>query len=176
MTVGGASPEEARLTHLDDHGRARMVDVTAKSVTRRQAEARCTVRAGEGALAVLDDQMEERRGDARCAGILGAKVTSQLIPLCHPLPLDDIELRINRVPDGFAIAAVTTVDQRTGVEMEALTACALAGLSLVAALLPHDPAARIDDLTLWRKSGGRSGTWVRDPGGAVTHTPAHRAP
>jgi cyclic pyranopterin monophosphate synthase len=172
MTSTGAPRDEGSFTHLDEHGNARMVDVTAKAVTRRIAEARCNVVASEMALAAIADQMDEVRGDARCAGLLAAKLTAQLIPLCHPLFLDHVEVHLAPVPGGFAVVATTAVDQRTGVEMEALAACGLAGLVLVAALLPHDPGARMDDLTLWQKSGGRSGTWVRHSGDEVVHTPA----
>lgn len=150
-----------RLTHLDDQGRARMVDVTAKPVTARQAVARCAVRADPGAVRQLD--AAEPIAAARVAGVQAAKLTYQLIPLCHPLLLDDLRVEVEVADDGFAVAAVATVQDRTGVEMEALTACGAAGLSLVMALLPLDPRATLGDLALWHKSGGRSGTWERRP-------------
>jgi cyclic pyranopterin phosphate synthase len=164
--------DEGRLTHLDAQGRARMVDVTAKPVTRRLAEARCVVRARPDALAALAGS-PEAVGDARSAGVLGAKLTSQLIPLCHPLLLDRIEVAVSVGAVEAEIRASAAVDERTGVEMEALTACAMAALALVSALVGSDPTAHIDDLTLWHKSGGRSGTWERDERtGAVAHRDA----
>jgi len=152
-----------RLTHVDEHGRAHMVDVSAKPVTRRVAEARCTVRSASDVTAVLDrppggvDLLET----ARVAGIMAAKRTPTLVPLCHPLLLDGFAVDVAVVPGGFAVRAVTSVADRTGVEMEALTACAAAALVLVQALLEVDPFASVEDLTLWHKSGGRSGVWER---------------
>ncbi|MGH9087798.1 MAG: cyclic pyranopterin monophosphate synthase MoaC [Acidimicrobiales bacterium] len=151
--------DERRLTHLDDQGRARMVDVTAKPVTARQAVARCVVRGERDAMRQLD--AAEPIAAARVAGIQAAKLTYQLIPLCHPLLLDDLWVDIEAVDDGFSVQAVATVQDRTGVEMEALTACGAAGLSLVMALLPFDPRAAVGGLALWHKSGGRTGTWER---------------
>ena len=160
MTPPGGR-DDRRLTHLDDQGRARMVDVTAKPVTARQAVARCVVRAEPAAVRKLPTDETDPVATAEVAGIQTAKLTYQLIPLCHPLLLDDIRVDIEQVEDGFSIEASATVQDRTGVEMEALTACGAAGLSLVMALLPFDPMATIGELTLWHKSGGRSGTWER---------------
>ena len=160
-------PGAPRLTHIDEHGRARMVDVSGKPVTRRVAEARCSVRSGGDVAAVLArppggaDLVET----ARIAGIMAAKRTPTLIPLCHPLLLDGVEVDVAVVADGFAVRAVTSVAERTGVEMEALTACAAAALVLVQALLDVDPSASVEDLTLWHKSGGRSGVWERPAAG-----------
>ena len=154
--------DEGQLTHVDARGRARMVDVTGKAVTARRAVARCVVRASEEAvrsLAGLPDTLPF----ARAAGVQAAKRTADLIPLCHPLPIDDIDVRIELAgPGELAVTATATVADRTGVEMEALTACGVAGLTVAMALLPVDPEARVDALTLWHKSGGRSGTWSRD--------------
>ena len=151
-----------RLTHVDESGAARMVDVTGKAVTPRRAVARCVVRASDEAvrsLAGLPDVVPF----ARAAGIQAGKRTSDLIPLCHPLPLDDIDVRIEPAGSGaLAVTATATVQDRTGVEMEALTACGVAGLTVAMAMLPVDPEARVDALTLWHKSGGRSGTWSRE--------------
>lgn len=157
---GGAVP---RLTHVDEHGKAHMVDVSGKPVTRRVAEARCSVRTLGDVAAVLDhppggaDLVET----ARIAGIMAAKRTPDLVPLCHPLLLDGFAVDVAVVADGFEVRAVTSVSERTGVEMEALTACAAAALVLVQALLDVDPCASVEDLTLWHKSGGRSGVWRR---------------
>jgi cyclic pyranopterin phosphate synthase len=155
-----------RLTHVDEHGRAHMVDVSGKPVTRRVAEARCAVRSTADIGAVLDhppggaDLIET----ARIAGVMAAKRTPSLVPLCHPLLLDGFDVEVAVVPGGFAVRAVTSVADRTGVEMEALTACAAAALVLVHALLEVDPRSSVEDLTLWHKSGGRSGVWERPDG------------
>jgi len=160
-------PGGPRLTHIDEHGKAHMVDVSGKPVTRRVAEARCSVRSVGDVTAVLAhppggaDLVET----ARIAGIMAAKRTPTLVPLCHPLLLDGIEVEVAVVTGGFAVRAVTSVAERTGVEMEALTACAAAALVLVQALLDVDPCASVEDLTLWHKSGGRSGVWERPADG-----------
>ena len=152
-----------RLTHLDEHGRARMVDVTAKPRTARLAVAWCVVVTCVDVAAALRssrDGMDPVEA-ARVAGMQAAKQTSSLIPLCHPIRIDrvtvDVEVRAHRVE----IMAVTEIVERTGVEMEALAACAIAGLSLVGELLDFDPHASVEELTLWHKSGGRSGEWQR---------------
>lgn len=157
---------EAPLTHVDDRGHARMVDVTAKPVTQRHALARCVVRTTDTAaksLLATDDAI----AFARAAGILGANRTPQLVPLCHPLPLDDVDIRVDVSEGTIEVLTETAVVARTGIEIEALTACGIAALNLVMALLPHDPTAHIDTLAVWEKSGGRSGTWRRSeaPGG-----------
>jgi cyclic pyranopterin phosphate synthase len=125
----GAKP---RLTHIDEHGKAHMVDVTGKDVTRR------------------------------VAGVQAAKLTSTLIPLCHPLLIDRSVVDVAVVDGGVAVRAVTTVAGRTGVEIEALTACAVASLVLIQTFFDHDPETSVEGLTVWHKSGGRSGTWERD--------------
>jgi cyclic pyranopterin monophosphate synthase len=157
------APDERALSHVDEHGKARMVDVTAKATTERRAVARCVVRTsapGE----ILDDPWLV--GCARVAGVQAAKATASLIPLCHPLPIDETDVEIGACDEGLEIRATTSVAAKTGVEMEALTACAAAGLSVVSFLVDVDPAALIDDLTLWHKSGGRSGRFDRrGPGG-----------
>jgi cyclic pyranopterin monophosphate synthase len=154
--------DDGRLTHVDTRGRARMVDVTGKPVSARRAVARCVVRASPDAVGSLVE-LPDTIPFARAAGVHAAKRTSDLIPLCHPLPLDDIDVRIEAAAPGeLAVTATTTVHDRTGVEMEALTACGVAALTVVMALLPADPCARLDSLTLWHKSGGRSGTWTRE--------------
>lgn len=161
-----SSPEDvsagtpAVFTHLDERGHARMVDVTAKPETARQAIARCVVRGVPEAIerAAKGDDAEEMW---RAAGIAGAKSLSSLVPLCHPLPLDDIRLDVIVGNDTISVTAATAVFARTGVEMEALAACALAGLSVLMHVLPFDPEAVLTTLGLWHKSGGRSGTWDR---------------
>lgn len=151
------------LTHVDEHGKAHMVDVTGKAPTLRIAEARCSVHTTADVDKLLDDPTiaSDLVETARFTGILGAKQTSSLIPLCHPIRLEGVAVDIERASDGFRVIAEATVTERTGVEMEALTACATAALVLLQPLLGVDPAASIEGLTLWRKSGGRSGTWRR---------------
>ncbi len=163
------------LTHIDEHGQARMVDVTAKPLTRRVALAKCAVVTTADATKVLDespDGLDAVEG-ARFAGIQAAKQTSSLIPLCHPIRLDRVMVYVDVEVHKIEISAVTEIVERTGVEMEALTACAVAALSLVKALIHVDPHASIEDLTLWHKSGGRSGNWERSgPGGRLTRNVA----
>jgi cyclic pyranopterin monophosphate synthase len=157
------------LTHLDEQGRARMVDVTAKPLTRRVAVARCAVVTTVDALAAFAaprdgaDPVEA----ARVAGMQGAKQTSSLVPLCHPIRIDRVSVDMHVGEDRIEITAVTEIVERTGVEMEALTACAVAGLTLVCSLLEHDPEVSVQELTLWHKSGGRSGEWQRSESGAL---------
>lgn len=153
---------ERPFSHINAEGKLRMVDVSNKRPTRRQAQASCHV------LTVADVDALETRADgldarhaARVAGVLAAKRTSDLIPLCHSLNLNDVDVEIV-VGDGRVdIAATVTAIQRTGVEMEALSACAFAALTIVDALRRVDPNVRMDDLVLQRKEGGRSGTWGR---------------
>jgi cyclic pyranopterin phosphate synthase len=162
------------LTHIDRKGRARMVDVTGKPLTRRVAVARCAVMTEVGtsrALAGTPDGIDVIEA-ARFAGIHAAKCTASLIPLCHPIRIDGVTVDVVTGPDRFEITAVTEIVERTGVEMEALTACAVAALTLVKALAEVDPAASVEDLTLWHKSGGRSGDWERSgPDGRMIHQP-----
>ena len=165
MTSGdrtsGPSGDEA-FTHLDAGGHAHMVDVTAKPVTHRQATARCVVKATPGAFEATAKD-EDLVPFARAAGIHAAKQAWSLIPLSHPLPLDEVDVRVNvDAARGVAdVRASTSVVARTGIEIEALTACAFTGLTLLMALRNDDPDAQLTTLALWHKSGGRSGTWVR---------------
>lgn len=158
-TRGTDGPE---FTHLDETGRARMVDVTGKPATERLATARCVVRASPGALeAVAKD--EDAVPFAKVAGIHAAKLTPSLVPLCHPLPLDGVDVGVDLdTSRGTArIRVSTSVVARTGIEVEALTACGFTGLTLLMALRHYDPDAVLTTLALWHKSGGRSGTWER---------------
>ncbi|MDT5153728.1 MAG: cyclic pyranopterin monophosphate synthase [Mycobacterium sp.] len=153
-----------RLSHLDDSGAAHMVDVTAKDATRRTAVA-------VGILRTRADVVEMiatgglPKGDAlataRVAGILAAKRTSDLIPLCHQLALTgvDVEFEVRTTEVGITATARTT--DRTGVEMEALTAVSVAALTLYDMLKAVDPAATIDGIAVLRKDGGKTGTWER---------------
>lgn len=139
-----------------------MVDVSSKRATKRQAMARCLVVtvANLDALEPWTDGIDPVHA-ARVAGVHAAKRTSDLIPLCHSLNLNDVDVQLNVNDDGIEISATVTATQRTGVEMEALTACAFAALSIVDSLQKADPYARIDDLVLLKKEGGKSGPWGR---------------
>jgi cyclic pyranopterin monophosphate synthase len=159
----GRAPSEGVLTHLDAQGHAHMVDVTAKPLTRRLAVARCAVVTTIDAVAALGDAgngMDSVEA-ARVAGIQGAKQTSSLVPLCHSIRVDHVSVDVEVSTHRIEITAVTEIVERTGVEMEALTACAVAGLTLVCSLLELDPEVSMEELTLWHKSGGRSGYWQR---------------
>jgi molybdenum cofactor biosynthesis protein MoaC len=166
--------EGDRLTHTDGLGKARMVDVTGKPWTRRRAVARCRVLIGEPTMIRLCEnpslEMPTSSGTladvlatARIAGIQAAKDTAGLVPLCHSLSLSGIEVRLSLLSDGIGIEGEATTTGPTGVEMEALTACAFAALSAVSALRAAQPEISIEELSLWEKSGGRSGSWERRP-------------
>jgi cyclic pyranopterin phosphate synthase len=165
--------ESGGLTHIDEHGRARMVDVTAKPLTHRVALAKCTVVTSADiskAFAQNPNGIDIVEA-ARVAGMQGAKQTAMLIPLCHPIRLDRVSVDVQVASHQIEVSALTEIIERTGVEMEALTACSMAALTLVQALIDVDPEATIEDLTLWHKSGGRSGYWVRsDRQGVLTRT------
>jgi cyclic pyranopterin monophosphate synthase len=157
------------LTHLDPLGRARMVDVTPKDPTHRRAVARCVVRMQpETVNKVAANAMS--KGDvlavARVAGIQAAKQTAHLIPLCHPLLVGAVFVNFTLGDDTIEVeASVDTID-RTGVEMEAMTACAVAGLTIYDMCKSVDRGIVMSELTLWEKTGGRSGTYRREPGQA----------
>ena len=153
-----------QLTHVDSRGAARMVDVSAKSVTVREATATGRVRTSAQVVALLrDDGLP--KGDAlavaRVAGIAGAKRTPDLVPLCHPVALHAVSVDLEILYDGVLITATTRTADRTGVEMEALTAVAAAGLALLDMIKAVDRSASITDIQVESKSGGRSGTWRR---------------
>lgn len=160
-----ARGDHAGLTHIDGQGQARMVDVMGKPLTRRVAVAKCVVVTEMDTRKALAHPPEgiDVVEAARVAGIQAAKKTATLIPLCHPIRIDGVQVDVVVGPNRFEISAITEIIERTGVEMEALTACAMAALTLVHALVEVDPTASIEDLTLWHKSGGRSGEWNRDP-------------
>lgn len=151
------------LTHLDAEGHARMVDVGAKQPTRRLALARGRIRMSPVALAAIRDG-EVPKGDvlatARIAGIMAAKRTGELIPLCHPLALDSVSVDFAFVDDGVEVTASAALTARTGVEMEALTAASLALLTIYDMAKAIDKAMVIDSVRLIAKTGGKSGDWV----------------
>lgn len=153
-----------RLTHIDDSGRANMVDVSDKAVTTREAVAEGRVRMSAATLALAlsgDAKKGDVRATAELAGIMAAKRTSDLIPLCHPLALSKVEVRIEPADDGLRVAARVKTSGRTGVEMEALTAVSVACLTVYDMLKAADKAMTIDAVRLASKSGGKSGDWVR---------------
>jgi cyclic pyranopterin monophosphate synthase len=154
------------FSHLDSQGRAAMVDVSAKPVSRRVAAASCLVRLGAETVARLGSLP---KGDAltvaRVAGIQGAKRAADWVPLAHPLALDHVEVTIVPVPEGVRIASTVVATARTGAEMEALAACAAAALALYDMVKAVEKGAVITDLRLERKSGGRSGDFERPTGG-----------
>jgi cyclic pyranopterin phosphate synthase len=150
------------LSHVDHDGRIKLVDVADKAATRRVAEARCLLISfvDPTTLATPTDGQNPITA-ARLAGIFAAKNTANLIPLCHPLALHEVSVDIERHPRGAEVLSrVVTVD-RTGVEMEALTACSFAALSLVNSLLHLDAGAHVEDAVILSKSGGTSGDWGR---------------
>jgi cyclic pyranopterin phosphate synthase len=155
-----------RLTHLDRHGRARMVDVSPKAVSQREAIARGEVRMHPDTLGRLTAGTLPK-GDvlavARLAGIMAAKRTADLVPLCHPLPLDHVDVTLTPDPSEVrvCIESRVRVTARTGVEMEALTAVAVAGLTLYDMCKAIDREMTIGAIRLVRKTGGRSGRFVR---------------
>ncbi len=154
------------LTHFDEHGASRMVDTSAKPETLRQARASGTVRLAPATVALIRDRALAK-GDvlevARLAGIMAAKRTSDLIPLCHPLPLTAVQLDFAFTgEDSLRIEATARVFGRTGVEMEALTAVSVAALTVYDMCKAVDRTMTITDVRLEEKSGGRSGTFRRD--------------
>jgi cyclic pyranopterin phosphate synthase len=156
-------PVAKRLTHLDDKGAARMVDVAEKPATMREATAECIVRmTAETADAV---RAGTAKGDAlqvaRVAGIMAAKRTPDLIPLAHPLPITSVGVEFEYVDGGVRVVATARVVGQTGVEMEALTAAAVAGLTLIDMTKGVERGVYIENVRLLEKSGGRSGHWKR---------------
>ena len=155
----------ADLTHLDESGAARMVDVSDKTVTAREAVAAGRVRVSPRVVELLRGEGVPK-GDAlavaRLAGIMGAKRTPDLVPLCHPLAITGVTVDLSVADDSVEIVATVRTTDRTGVEMEALTAVAVAGLAVVDMVKAVDKGAVITDVRVIRKSGGRGGTWTRD--------------
>lgn len=161
------------FSHLDPLGRARMVDVTPKEPTHRRAVARCKVYALPVTIEAIANR-EVKKGDvfavARVAGIQAAKRTSDMIPLCHPLLVGSVSINFELAIDHVVVEAnVDTVD-RTGVEMEALHACATAALTIYDMCKSADRGMVIGELALWEKTGGRSGTYRRSDNVAPTVT------
>lgn len=155
---------EPTFSHLDDKGHARMVDVGDKSVTRRRAVAKGTVSMSPATAAAIASG-DLPKGDvlavARVAGIQAAKRTADLIPLCHPLPLTSVTVEIEVGDSSVGITAVAETTGQTGVEMEALTAVAVAALTVYDMCKSADKEMTIGEIALWEKSGGRSGDYRR---------------
>ncbi len=157
--------DQEHLSHLDPAGEARMVDVGAKSETERRARARGLVLVSEETLAAVrrgDSKKGDIRAVAQLAGIMAAKRTAELIPLCHPLPITHIEVsvRFKDSPAGIEVEATAATKARTGVEMEALTAVSVAALTVYDMVKGLEREARITDIRLIEKHGGRSGDVV----------------
>jgi cyclic pyranopterin phosphate synthase len=164
MRAHARTRKKATLTHVDSRGEARMVDVGEKAETHRRAVARAVVHAAPETIA-LARRGDAKKGDvaqiARIAGISAAKRASELIPLCHPLRLTKTEVHIELETDVVVVTAACEALDRTGVEMEALTAASVAALTIYDMLKAVDRGMRFE-VELVEKSGGRSGTWKRE--------------
>ena len=156
----------AKLSHLDEQGRARMVDVSEKEVTSRIAVARGVIRMRPETLALILEKKIEK-GDvfsvARVAAIMAAKKTSELIPMCHPLNITSVKIDLlpQERPASVEIEATVRVNGKTGVEMEAMTAVSVAGLTIYDMCKAVDREMSIGEIRLLKKSGGKSGTFIR---------------
>ncbi|MDR6116821.1 cyclic pyranopterin phosphate synthase [Aeromicrobium sp. SORGH_AS981] len=158
----GPEPSAPRLTHVDETGAARMVDVGAKDVSRRAATARGRVEVSAEVVALLRGEgvpKGDALGVARVAGIMGAKRTPDLVPLCHPIAISGVEVDLHVADDAVEITASVRTTDRTGVEMEALTSVTVAALTVVDMVKAVDKRARITDVEVVAKAGGRSGDW-----------------
>jgi len=156
---------DQRLTHVDQQGAARMVDVAAKQVTHRRAVAGAVIRMKPTTLAMIVEGRAPK-GDvfavARVAGIMAAKRTSDLVPLCHPLSLTHATVELEPLDGAVRVTATVETDGKTGVEMEALTAAAVAALTLYDMCKAVDRGMTVDGLGLLEKEGGKSGMWTRE--------------
>jgi cyclic pyranopterin phosphate synthase len=151
-----------RLSHYDEHGAARMMDISGKSTSRREAEATAFVALSPTTLAALPRNPKGNPLEvARLAGIMAAKQTPQLIPLCHSLPLAFVDVNIEPENEGLRIRAIAATTAATGVEMEAMTAAAVAALTIYDMCKALDKGINIRDLRLEKKTGGKSGEWRR---------------
>jgi cyclic pyranopterin phosphate synthase len=154
----------SKLTHIDETGRAHMVDVSDKASTAREATAEGFVRMDAATLALAlsgDAKKGDVRATAEIAGIMAAKKTSDLIPLCHPLALSKVEVRVTPADGGLAVTARVKTSGQTGVEMEALTAVSVTCLTIYDMLKAADKGMTIESVRLLTKSGGKSGDWAR---------------
>jgi cyclic pyranopterin phosphate synthase len=173
--------ERRRLSHVDRSGRPRMVDVSAKPVTARRAVAEALVTMSAETLSLVIDgggPKGDVLGVAELAGVMGGKRTSELIPLCHPLPLTDLQVTItpDRAAGGVRIRAEAATTAQTGVEMEAMTAASVAALTVYDMVKGVERGVTIGTVRLVSKSGGKSGEWTRSDGDAPPRRrPAERA-
>ncbi len=154
-----------RLTHLDDAGAAHMVDVGGKAETQRMARAGGVIRMSAEALAAIkagDAPKGDVLGTARIAGIMAAKKTAELIPLCHPLALTSVEVSFDYIEGGIAVSATASLTGRTGVEMEAMTAASVALLTIYDMAKALDKGMVIEAVRLLEKRGGKSGHWLAE--------------
>ena len=164
MSDAAPTPPTGPLSHIDAAGAAHMVDVTGKDATRRTAIAAGSLRTSAQVMELISAgglPKGDALATARVAGILAAKRTSELIPLCHQLALTGVDVDFTIGANGVEITATVHSTDRTGVEMEALTAVSVAALTLYDMVKAVDPAAQIDDVRVVRKDGGRHGTWTR---------------
>lgn len=157
--------ETGSLTHVDEHGAARMVDVSGKDASARRAVATGVLHTTEEVVRLLRAE-QLPKGDAlataRIAGIMGAKRTPDLVPLCHPIAISGVDVDLDAADADVRITATVRTTDRTGVEMEALTAVTVAGLALHDMVKAIDPAAVLDAVRVQRKDGGTTGTWTRE--------------
>jgi cyclic pyranopterin phosphate synthase len=173
--------DRRRLSHIDRRGRPRMVDVSSKAITARRAVAEAQVTCEPETLSLVIDGTGPK-GDvltvAELAGVMGAKRTSELIPLCHPLPLTDVGVEItpDRAASALRIRTTVATTSQTGVEMEALTAASIAALTVYDMIKAVDRSAEIRHIRLLEKSGGKSGEWRRPPSAAREDAPARPRP
>jgi cyclic pyranopterin phosphate synthase len=152
----------SKLSHFDESGEARMVDVSAKAATRREAEASAFVALSPEVLAALPQNPKGNPLEiARFAGINAAKKTADLIPMCHPLPLSFVDVKTEMTPTGISIRSIAAITGPTGVEMEALTAASVAALTIYDMCKALDKGIVIQEIRLERKSGGKSGIYQR---------------
>ncbi len=159
-------PGSQPLSHLDERGAAHMVDVTEKDSTKRTALAAGVLHTTAEVITLISAgglPKGDALATARVAGILAAKRTSDLIPLCHHLALTGVDIEFDVHDTDIAVTATVRTTDRTGVEMESLTAVSVAALTLYDMIKAVDPAARIDDIRVLRKEGGKTGTWIREP-------------
>lgn len=156
------------MTHFDESGRARMVDISAKPVTERMARAHGVIRMGPDTLEAIR-RGTTRKGDvvavARVAGIMAAKKTAELVPLCHPIPLTDVDLTIDldETLPGVRVTGSAKTAAQTGVEMEAIVAVSVTLVTIFDMVKGLDRDLQIGEISLTEKRGGKSGHWVRDP-------------
>jgi cyclic pyranopterin monophosphate synthase len=168
----GRPDDRSRLTHVDETGAARMVDVSGKGVTAREAVAAGRVLVSPQVVALLRGEgvpKGDALGVARVAGIMAAKRTPDLVPLCHPLAISGVTVDLEVADDAVLITATVRTSDRTGVEMEALTAVSVAALTVIDMVKAVDKAAVITDVRVLSKTGGKSGDWSHPDSSAVGH-------